>query len=61
MKFKIGDLVYLHNSMLKMNYPEYGTIIKVRGGRFYVAFPTGMIQVFHPRWLSKGDRNEKSK
>ena len=61
MKFKIGDLVYLHSSMLKMNYPEYGTIIDEKGGRFYVGFSTGMIQVFHPRWLLKGDYNEKKK
>ena len=59
MKFEIGDLVLLHNSMIKMNYPEYGTVISKKGGRYFVAFPTGLVQVFHPRWLIKGDKNEK--
>ena len=61
MKFKVGDLVFMHTSMTKMNYPAYGTVIRTKGGRFYVAFPCGLIQVFHPRWLIKGDCNEETK
>lgn len=56
MKFEIGELVYLRGYVLKMNYPEFGIIVDVKAGRYYVAFTTGFVQVFHPRWLEKAKK-----
>ena len=60
MKFEIGDLVYM-NKNTGLDRPECGTIIEKKGGWYYVAFPTGMVSLIHPRWLIKGVNNEKTK
>ena len=48
---KIGDLAYMSKSMLEMGYPEIGIVVAKKGDHYIVAFPDGMVQPFHPRWV----------
>ena len=50
---KIGDLIYMSKSMLLMGYPEVGTVIGVKARCYVIGFPSGMVQPFDPRWVSK--------
>ena len=48
---KVGDLAYMSKSMLEMGYPEVGIVVVKNDRHYFVAFPNGMVQPFHPRWV----------
>ena len=50
---KVGDLAHMSKSMLKMNYPEFGVVIGMKGVHYIVAFPNGVVQPFHPKWIKE--------
>ena len=48
---KVGDLAYMSKSMLEMGYPDIGIVVATKGDHYIVAFPDGIVQPFHPRWV----------
>ena len=48
---KVGDLAYMSKSMLKMHYPKLGVVIGMKGVHYIIAFPNGVVQPFHPKWI----------